>query len=131
MTVRAKWIVLGVVLASCTRAVDPPPTSPPGNRQRTTVAREFAEAMVSDDFETQGSLVCPGPILRDPFPFDEARIAGPPTAERPSGAVTIEPPPDLFVPFAATENGAEIGGAIEMSFGAGDCVQTYAVSRAI
>lgn len=89
-------------------------------------------ASVSDDFEMQGSSVCPRLVPRDPFPLADARIVGPPTSERSSGAVvTIEPPADLFVPFAATEDGAEIGGTIEVSFGAGDCVQTYSVSRTI
>lgn len=122
---------LVLLVASCTRAEEPAPVVTTEKQQQTAVARAFAEAFVADDFETMASYLCPGPIPPEPpsFPFDDARVVGRPSAERPASAVIVEPRADLFVPFVATDNGAQVEGTIEITFGPGNCVENHSVSR--
>ena len=49
----------------------------------------------------------------------------------PAGPASLSTAPDLFLPFGAAEDGQEVNGYIEVTFGEGNCVKTYGMSRAL
>lgn len=99
------------------------------------VAMEFAKAVVSDDFETARALVCeraPDPAGAGRFPFRDARVIGLPDTEAPPRAhvIVLDPAPDLYVLFEATEGVEDVSGFIWVTFGADQCVASYGEGRA-
>jgi hypothetical protein len=132
--------VLALVLsAACSQGEESPTLVAAENTPR-AVATEFAKAVVSDDFSSARALVCQGGVgalqaLGEEFPFQDGRAVGRPGPEPPSGDVHVvivsAPSPDLFVSFEAAEDGEGVNGYIDVTFGGGNCVKTYGMSRAL